>query len=184
MPRKATALALDLSEEARATLTALARPRTAPAHHVERSAIILHLADRRDATKVAATLRIDRQRVTRCARRVLAVGPIKAIDDLPRSGRHPEITEVARTWLISEACVKAKERGYPHELWTVAVARDQLATNGVGCRAEAVELCLEQPVGMVEGSGRGTGLINDNMPDRFNRQSARDQTGDTRSARD
>jgi len=74
MPRKATTLALDLSEEARAELLALARSRTASAHHVERSAIILHLADRRDATQVAATLRIDRQRVTRCARRVLAVG--------------------------------------------------------------------------------------------------------------
>jgi hypothetical protein len=40
------------------------------------------------------------------------VGPLEAIDDLPRSGK---ITEAVRTWLISEACVKAKERGYPHE---------------------------------------------------------------------
>jgi hypothetical protein len=76
-------------------------------------------SDRRDATEIAATLGIDRQRVTRCARRVTAVGPIKAIEDLPRSGRPPEITEAARTWLIGEACVKAKDRGYPHELWTL-----------------------------------------------------------------
>lgn len=90
MPRKVATLALSLTEEARAALTALARSRTAPAHHVERSAIILHLADRRDPTEIAATLRIDRQRITRCARRVKAVGPLKAIDDLPRSGRPPE----------------------------------------------------------------------------------------------
>ena len=32
----------------------------------------------------------------------------------------------------------------------VAVARDQLATNGVGGGAEAVEFGLEDPVGMVE----------------------------------
>lgn len=108
MPRKVATLALSLTEEARAALTALARSRTAPAHHVERSAIILHLADRRDPTEIAATLRIDRQRITRCARRVKAVGPLKAIDDLPRSGRPPEITEAARTWLIGQACVKAK----------------------------------------------------------------------------
>jgi hypothetical protein len=82
------------------------------------------LVDRRDATKIAATLRIDRQRVTHCARQVLAVGPLKAIDDLPRSGRRPEITEAARTWLISEACVKAKERGYPHELWVQCLLGD------------------------------------------------------------
>ena len=43
MPRKATTMALSLTEEARSTLAALARSRTAPAHHVERSAIILHL---------------------------------------------------------------------------------------------------------------------------------------------
>ena len=58
MPRKAATLALCLTEETRATLSALARSRTAPAHHVERSAIILHLADRRDAAEIAAKLRI------------------------------------------------------------------------------------------------------------------------------
>ena len=79
MPCKATTMALSLTEEARSTLAALARSRTAPAHHVERSAIILHLADRRDASEIAATLGIDRQRVTRCVRRVTAVGPLKAI---------------------------------------------------------------------------------------------------------
>src|ERR1700759_5326446 len=111
MPRTATTMALSLTEKVRATLSALARSRTAPAHHIERSAIILHLADRRDASEIAATLGIDRQRVTRCIRRVTAVGPLKAIDDLPRSGRPPEITEAARTWLIGEACAKPKERG-------------------------------------------------------------------------
>jgi hypothetical protein len=116
MPRKATTMALSLTEEARSTLAALARSRTAPTHHVERSAIILHLADRRDASEIAAALGIDRQRVTRCVRRVTAVGPLKAIDDLPRSGRKPDITEAARTWLIGEACAKPKDRGYPHEL--------------------------------------------------------------------
>ena len=155
MPRKAATLALDLTEEVRATLTALARSRTAPAHHVERSAIILHLADRRDATEIAATLRVDRQRITRCARRVEAVGPLKAIDDLPRSGRRPELTEAARTWLIGEACVKAKERGYPHELWTLrllaAHAREHGPAVGHGCLAELApstvhEILNSQPI--------------------------------------
>jgi Winged helix-turn helix len=115
MPRKAATLALCLTEETRITLSVLARSRTAPAHHVERSAIILHLADQHDVSEVAAKLRVDRQRVTRCLRRVMAVGPLEALDDLPRSGRRPDITEAARTWLIGEARVKAKERGYPHE---------------------------------------------------------------------
>jgi transposase len=155
MPRKAATLALSLTEETRATLTALARSRTAPAHHVERSAIILHLADQRDATEIAAKLRIGRQRVTRCARRVIAVGPLKAIDDLPRSGRRPDITEAARTWVIAEACVKAKQRGYPHEVWTLrllaAHARERGPAAGHACLADLApstvhEVLNSQPV--------------------------------------
>lgn len=155
MPRKAATMALCLTEETRSKLSVLARSRTAPAHHVERSAIILHLADRRDATEIAATLGIDRQRVTRCARRVTAVGPIKAIEDLPRSGRPPEITEAARTWLIGEACVTAKDRGYPHELWTLrllaAHARGHGPVAGHACLAETApstvhDILHSQPV--------------------------------------
>jgi transposase len=155
MPRKAATLALSLTEETRATLTALARSRAAPAHHVERSAIILHLADQRDATEIAAKLRIGRQRVTRCARRVIAVGPLKAIDDLPRSGRRPDITEAARTWVIAEVCVKAKQRGYPHEVWTLrllaAHARERGPAAGHACLADLApstvhEVLNSQPV--------------------------------------
>jgi transposase len=140
MPRAAKVMELALTDEARSTLSALAQSRTAPAHHIERSAIILHLADRRSASETAAALGIDRQRVTRCARRVAAVGPFKAINDLPRSGRPPDITEAARTWLIGEACAKAKDRGYPHELWTLrllaAHARCQGPVAGHPCLVE------------------------------------------------
>jgi hypothetical protein len=41
-----------------------------------------------------------------------------ALDDSPRPGKAPEITAEARTWLVSLACRKAKDLGYPHELWT------------------------------------------------------------------
>jgi len=140
MPREAKTMALSLTEETRSTLSALARSRTAPAHHVERSAIILHLADRRSASEIAATLGIDRQRVTRSTRRVAAVGPLKAIDDLPRSGRLPDITEAARTWLIGEACAKPKDCGYPHELWTLCLLAAHARCHGPGaghaCLAE------------------------------------------------
>jgi hypothetical protein len=41
-----------------------------------------------------------------------------ALDDRPRSGKEPTITAEAKAWLVSMACRKAKELGYPHELWT------------------------------------------------------------------
>ena len=108
MPGKTATLALCLTEETPARLRALVRSRTTPAHHVKRSPIILHLVDQHDATEIAAKLRIDRQWVTCFQRRVRAVGPVKAIDDLPRSGRQPDITKAARTWLIGATCVNAR----------------------------------------------------------------------------
>ena len=56
MPRKPATLALCLTEETRARLSAPARFRTGPAHHVERSAIILHLVDQHDVGEIAAKL--------------------------------------------------------------------------------------------------------------------------------
>ena len=41
-----------------------------------------------------------------------------ALDDRPRPGKEPVITIEAKAWLTSLACRKAKELGYPHELWT------------------------------------------------------------------
>ncbi len=37
-----------------------------------------------------------------------------------RPGKEPTITAEAKAWLVSLACRKAKDLGYPHELWTRA----------------------------------------------------------------
>jgi hypothetical protein len=57
-------------------------------------------------------------KVQRCVERALAYGAMAALDDRPRPGKEPTITAEARTWLVSLACRKAKDLGYPHELWT------------------------------------------------------------------
>ena len=48
----------------------------------------------------------------------MAEGSLAALDDRLRPGREPSITIEAKTWLIDLACRKAKDFGYPHELWT------------------------------------------------------------------
>ena len=58
------------------------------------------------------------QTVQRCVEQALAYGPLVALDDRPRPGKEPTITPQAKAWLVSLACDKAKEHGYPHELWT------------------------------------------------------------------
>ncbi len=41
-----------------------------------------------------------------------------ALDDRPRPGKEPTITPEAKAWPVLLACDKAKDHGYPHELWT------------------------------------------------------------------
>jgi transposase len=67
---------------------------------------------------VAQAAGVHHQTVQRCVERALAHGPIAALDDLPRPGREPTITAEAKAWVVNLACRKAKELGYPHELWT------------------------------------------------------------------
>ncbi len=56
--------------------------------------------------------------VQRCVERALANGPMAALDDHLRPGREASITAEAKAWVVDLACRKAKELGYPHELWT------------------------------------------------------------------
>jgi hypothetical protein len=67
---------------------------------------------------VGKKLGLHHQTVERCVERALAYGPLAALDDRPRPGKEPTITSEAKAWLVSLACEKAKDHGYPHELRT------------------------------------------------------------------
>jgi transposase len=73
----------------------------------------------------------------------LAYGAIAALDDRPRPGKEPTITAEARTWVVSLACRKAKDLGYPHELWTTRLlarhAREHGPTEGHACLGKLVQ---------------------------------------------
>ena len=75
--------------------------------------------------------------------RALGYGPLAAIEDRPRPGKEPVITPEAKAWLVSLACDKAKEHGYPHELWTTRLlarhAREHGPTVGHECLARLVQ---------------------------------------------
>ncbi len=59
---------------------------------------------------------VHHQAVQRCVERALAYGPLGTIEDGPRPGQGPVIAPEAKAWLVSLACAKNKENGYPHEL--------------------------------------------------------------------
>src|SRR5947209_10970520 len=126
------AIELALSDEEIAALAAISRSRTEPASRVERARMLL--AYRKDPSffAVGQTMGVHHQTVSRCVERALAYGPMAALDDLPRPGKEPTITAEAKTWVVNLACRKAKELGYPHELWTTRLLARHVREHGTG----------------------------------------------------
>ena len=86
---------------------------------------------------------VHHQTVQRCVERALASGPMAALDDRPRPGREATITAEAKAWVVDLACRKAKELGYPHELWTTRLlarhAREHGPAEGHVCLAKLAQ---------------------------------------------
>ena len=111
------AVELAMTGEEIETLTALSRSRTEPASRVSRAAMLLGYREKPSFFAVGRRLGVHHQTVQRCVERAVANGALAALDDRPRPGKEPTITPEAKAWLVSLACDKAKEHGYPHELW-------------------------------------------------------------------
>jgi transposase len=137
------AIELAIGEKDLAALRAIARSRMEPAVRVERARMLLAYREDPSFFGVARTMGVHHQTVTRCVERALAYGPIAALDDLPRPGKEPTITAEAKTWLVELACRKAKELGYPHELWTTRLlarhAREHGPAQGHTCLAKLAQ---------------------------------------------
>jgi transposase len=137
------ALELAISEEDLAALGVIARSRSEPARRVERARMLLAYREEPSFFAVAQAARVHHQTVQRCVERALAFGPLAALDDLPRPGREPTITAEAKAWVVNLACRKAKELGYPHELWTTRLlarhVREHGAAEGHGCLAQLAQ---------------------------------------------
>ncbi len=134
---------LAISDEDLSRLMRLARSRREPASRVERARMLLAYRDDLSFFAVGQALGLHHQTVQRCVERAVAYGPMAALDDRPRPGKEPTITAEAKAWLVSLACRKAKELGYPHELWTTRLlarhAREHGPAAGHACFAKLVQ---------------------------------------------
>src|SRR5882757_9529735 len=124
-------------------LTALSRSRTEPASRVSRAQMLLAYRENPSFCAVGQRVGVHHQTLQRCVELALAYGPLAAIEDRPRPGKEPVITPEAKAWLVSLACDKAKEHGYPHELWTTRLlarhAREHGPMAGHECFAKLVQ---------------------------------------------
>ena len=143
MARWRQTIEVAMNDEEIASLLTISRSRTEPASRVERAQMLLAYRDNPSFFAVGQRLGVHHQTVQRCIERALAYGPLMALDDRPRPGKEPTITPEAKAWLVSLACRKAKELGYPHELWTTRLlarhAREHGAAAGHECLANLVQ---------------------------------------------
>jgi transposase len=137
------AVELAMTETEIETLTALSRSRTEPASRVSRATMLLAYRENPSFFAVGRRLGVHHQTVQRCVERAVAYGALAALDDRPRPGKEPVITPEAKAWLVSLACDKAKEHGYPHELWTTRLLARHAREHGPGaghpCLARLVQ---------------------------------------------
>jgi transposase len=140
-PRRVVELSIDSDEVS--LLQSIARSRTEPAIRVERARMLLAYRANPSSTAVGEQIGVMRHTVRRCVRRAQRLGAMAALDESPRPGKAPSITPEARAWLVSLACQKAKDLGYPHELWTTRLlarhARNHAASAGHPCMARIVQ---------------------------------------------
>jgi transposase len=92
---------------------------------------------------VGQAVGVHHQTVQRCVERALVYGAMAALEDRPRPGREPTISAEAKTWVVNLACRKAKELGYPHEMWTTRLlarhAREHGPVEGHACLARLAQ---------------------------------------------
>ena len=143
MARWRQAFELAMSAEEIEGLRTLSRSRSEPARRVQRARMLLAYRETPSFYAVGRSLGVHHQTVERCVERALAFGPLAALDDRPHPGKEPTITPEAKAWLVSLACDKAKEHGYPHELWTTRLladhAREHGPAAGHACLAKLVQ---------------------------------------------
>src|ERR1700716_4761707 len=124
------AVELAMTDEEIERLTALSRSRTEPAGWVSRAQMLLAYRENPSFCAVGQSVGVHHQTVQRCVERALADGPLAALDDRPRPGKEPTITAEAKAWVVNIACRKAKELGYPHEVWTTRLLARHVREHG------------------------------------------------------
>ena len=116
----ALSYSITISDEESAYLKSLIKTRTIQAQVVDRARILLWKSEAKTDKAIADGLGISVNTVRRCIDRYLNGGINLAIFDNDRSGRPVEITDDAKSWIISIACQKPCDLGYAAELWTLA----------------------------------------------------------------
>jgi len=109
----------------------LSRSRNQAAGIVERSKILLLSYQGKNDTEISRELKVDYKTVRKWIKRVLDLGVKEGLIDKSRSGRPQDISAESRAYVISLACMKPKDLGYPHEIWTQRLLAKHIRENSI-----------------------------------------------------
>ncbi|MBN2008274.1 helix-turn-helix domain containing protein [candidate division KSB1 bacterium] len=109
---------LNLSINEIEKLNSIVRARTESSSRIERAKILIAYYQNETISSIAKKLKTNRPKIERCMDKALGCGVDVALNDLPRKGKTPTITQEAKAWAVSIACQKPKNLGYAAELWT------------------------------------------------------------------
>ena len=120
---------LQLSDNDMRELRAYSVSRTESSSMVQRSRIIIDYSFGMTIAEIVRKYGTNRPLVERTVDKAIEFGPIVALNDLPRSGRPPEITDGARAWVISVACDPPTKFGFAAETWTYSALAKYIRDN-------------------------------------------------------
>jgi transposase len=132
MPFVSKRPALDLTEDEIKKLETISKSRTQPERAIDRSKVLLKFHEGKSISQIARDLGTNRPKVERTINKAFAFGIDAALEDLPRSGRSRKISSGARTWILSLACSKPLDHGYPYELWTQQLLAEHIRKHCIG----------------------------------------------------
>jgi transposase len=143
MAARRRVIEVEFTEEELAVLERVSRSRTEPASHVQRACILLTYRRTPSLYATGREVGVTHQTVERCLRRAQNFGVKASLEDSPRPGREPTITNEAKMFVLDLACRKAKDLGYPHEVWTTRVLaehiRERAPAVGYACLAHLAQ---------------------------------------------
>ena len=120
MSRKSGRAPLVLTDEQKVELIALAGSRTAPLREVERAKILLSYATGLSISEIGRCHGVSRPTIYKCIDKALAAGVRTGLKDTYHRPYAPEITEEAKTWVVSIACAKPKDFDLAAEVWSIS----------------------------------------------------------------
>ena len=129
MPRISCRPKLSFTQKDLDYLIKLSHSRNQAASIVERSKIILLSYHGKNDTEISRELKVDYKTVRKWIKRVLDLGVKEGLIDKSRSGRPQNISAESRAVVISLACMKPKNLGYPHEIWTQRLLAKHIREN-------------------------------------------------------